>query len=441
MRRVHTLRGRLTLVALVAAAVAVALLVVAFNLVLRSSLDRDANSRLRSRAAAAATAVDADTKRLKISESPNDEAIDSQVWVFAGKRAVLQPNSQPAVQRAAESLAGGRRRFTDVNSRAVRLYALPLTAEHRRVGTVVAGLSLDAYDRTTDIALIASLALAAVLLSAVFLVTWLTIGRALDPVTTMTRAAADWSEHDRDRRFGTARRPDELGELAGTFDALLDRVAASLRHEQQLSAELSHELRTPLARITAELELLRSRERSPEERAEAYGTLARGADQMSRILETLMAAARAEAMPRQGRSLLGAAFEELAEGWSRSDVELDVDASGEAVEAGVDGDVVERILAPLLDNAARHARSNVRLAASRRDGRALVWVTDDGPGVSRGEEEQIFEPGVSGARANGHAGAGLGLSLSRRLARAVGGDVTVSPREEPGAEFLVDLPG
>ena len=106
------------------------------------------------------------------------------------------------------------------------------------------------------------------------MLTWITVGRALAPVREMTASAADWSEHDLAQRFGATPRPDELGELAKTFDALLDRVAASLRHEQRLSAELSHELRTPLARIMAEVELLQRRERPPEERAEAYASSA-----------------------------------------------------------------------------------------------------------------------------------------------------------------------
>src|SRR4051812_36831810 len=187
MSRFKTLRGRLTAFALIAATVAVALLVVAFNVVLRASLDRDANSRLRSRAAAAATTVETEDGRVNVRESPNDKAIDSQVWVFAGSRVLLRPAGSAPVQRSAEALAGRARGFADVPTSDVRLYARPLTRDdNRRVGTVVAGISLDPYDRTTAIALLASLALAAVLLGAVFGVTWLTIGRALDPVAAMT---------------------------------------------------------------------------------------------------------------------------------------------------------------------------------------------------------------------------------------------------------------
>jgi signal transduction histidine kinase len=444
MRRFRTLRGRLTAFAVLAAAVALALLVIAFNLVLAGSLDRDAKSRLRSRAAAAATTVDTEGGHVKVRESASDGAIDAQVWIYEGSRAVLRAAGPPAVQSTAAALAGGPRRFADVSGRDARLYALPLLSEGRRIGTVVVGLSLEPYDRTADIALLSSIVLAAILLGAVCGVTWLTIGRALRPVTAMTRSAAAWSEHEGDRRFGAVPRPDELGELAATFDALLDRVSASLRHEQRLSAELSHELRTPLARITAEVELLQRRERSPEARSEAYDALARSADQMSRILETLMAAARAEAAPQPGRSRLGPALEQLAGEWSgplaQRGVQLVVDGGSEELAVGVDSDVVERIVAPLLENAARYARSEVTVGATRQAEHVRLTVRDDGPGVEAGEEERIFEPGVSAARANGHAGAGLGLSLARRLARAVGGEVSATSDGRPGAAFAVDLP-
>ena len=445
MSRLHTLRSRLTAFTLLAAAGAIALLVVAFNLVLAGSLDRDANSRLRSQAAAAATSVTGNEGRIRIENPAAQSRIDSHVWVFSGGREVLRPAAPPpAVQQQVERMASGRRGFRDVASAHARLYAFPHETDGRRVGTVVVGLSLEAYDRTTDIALLASLALAAVLLAAVFGITWVTTGRALRPVTEMTRAAAAWTEHDRARRFGSAPRPDELGELAATFDALLDRLSASLRHEQRLSAELSHELRTPLARIVAEIELLQRRERPAEEREAAYESVIRSAGQMNRILETLMTAARAEAHLQEGRSELGQSLAQLGETWreplSQRGIELRVPSGGDGVLVGVDADVVERIVEPLLDNAGHHASSLVQLDATRRGGRVLLSIHDDGPGVSADERERIFEPGVRGAAVNGHAGSGLGLALARRLARAAGAEISVQPDGGPGAHFLVDLP-
>ncbi|MEA2392912.1 MAG: hypothetical protein QOJ82_803, partial [Solirubrobacteraceae bacterium] len=415
------------------------------NVVLASSLDADANSRLRSRAAAAATTVTYDRGRLLVHESPDDAAVDRQVWIYQGTRALERPATAPDLQRAADALAGQAHVFDDVPGGDVRLYAAPVTDDGRQVGTVVAAESLAAYDRTSDLALVGSAALGAVLLIAVATLTWIIVGRALGPVRDMTRSAADWSEHDLGQRFGATPRPDELGELGRTFDALFNRVAASLRHEQRLSAELSHELRTPLSRIVAEVELLQRRERSPEDRGEAYDRIARSAEQMSAILETLMAAARAEAQVESGRSEVGQVLVRVAEGWAPALAERDVDVEVRRppapMIAGVDADVVERIVAPLLENASRYARSRVTLSATAGSGRVVLSVADDGPGVPDDERDALFEPGSRRGAANGHGGAGLGLPLARRLAKASGGDVKLaSGAPGAGAEFRVELP-
>jgi signal transduction histidine kinase len=443
MSRFRTLRGRLSALALLATTIAVAVLVLGFNLILGSTLRSDVESRLRTQAAAAATTVGTTPTGLTIRESPNDGALDERVWVFEGSRAIEHPQAHPAVARAARGLAGRTHEFLHVDEPGTQLYALALTHGGRRVGTVVTAESLAAYDRTTAIALTASLALGTFVLIAVYLVTWLTIGRALRPVTDMTRTAAAWSESEIDRRFGPERRPDELGRLAATFDALLDRLAASLRHEQQLSAELSHELRTPLARIAAETELLQRRERSADDRAAAFEVIGRSAEQMRRILDTLMAAARAEGATQRGRSRLAPTLDALAADWTdqlaERGVALAVEGPLDNLHVGADAEVVERVIAPLLDNAGRYARSRVTIDAGRAAGRIVVRVCDDGPGIDPGAEEAIFEPGRRRAGANGHGGAGLGLALARRLARAAGGEVTATAGG-PGATFVVDLP-
>jgi signal transduction histidine kinase len=438
--RLRTLRGRLTALALLAATVAVALMVIGFNVVLARVLDGDIDQRLRSRAAAAATTVRVSDGTLTLRESPDDAAIDARVWAFDGTREVVRPPAAVAVQRAARALAGQDGVYREIDDPETRLYAQRVTADGRQVGTIVVAESMAAYDRTTDLALVGTVILAGLLLAAVFATTWVIVGRALAPVTEMTRSAAQWSAHEPGRRFGAQSRADELGELAGTFDDLLDRVAASLRHEQRLTAELSHELRTPLARIAAEMELLQRRERSPEDRREAYEVVDRSTAQMGRILEALMAAARAEAHLGRGRSELAEAFDELEAQWMSTarerGLELELDAAGQTV--GADAEVVERIVAPLLDNAMRHAGSWIAVEAVAADGHVRVVVRDDGPGIRADRRESVFEPGV-GSEADGHDGAGLGLALSRRLARAAGGDVTVAD-SDGGTTFVVALP-
>jgi signal transduction histidine kinase len=430
-----------TVLTAIAAAAAVALLVIAFNLVLATSLDRDVNRTLRAKAAAAATTTSVTSGRIVVRDSPNDAAIDREVWVYEGGRAIVRPPGSEGSQRAADALSRRPNSFSETPEHEARLHSVALTDHGRQVGSVVVAETLEAYERSTDIALAGSVALGGLLLVVVALLTWAATGRALAPIREMTHAAADWSAHDPERRFGRGPRPDELGELASTFDALLDRLAASLRHEQRLSAELSHELRTPLARIAAKAELLARRPRPREELEEGLRAIALNADEMRSILDMLMTAARADAGLERGRSALGPLLDRIAERWrpllAARGIALDVVAPPD-VDIGVDTEVAERILTPLLQNAERHAVARVSLSAERAGTSVLVHLDDDGTGIPEELREAVFEPGRTGTNGDG---AGLGLPLARRLARATGAEVeAVGHPDGTGARLRVRLP-
>ena len=214
----------------------------------------------------------------------------------------------------------------------------------------------------------------------------------------MTRQAAEWSEHDLDQRFALGPPHDELTELAATLDGLLDRVAASLRHERRFSAELSHELRTPLARVLAESELALRREREPEEYREALDVVRRSADQLSRTVDALVAAARVEA----GGGDVGLANAEdvaanaaaACAGLAASrDVAVEVVPHAEALRIGVDPDLAERILQPVVENACRYGSSRVRVDVARENSSVVFAIDDDGPGVADDEQRAHLRAG------------------------------------------------
>jgi signal transduction histidine kinase len=258
----------------------------------------------------------------------------------------------------------------------------------------------------------------------------------------MTRQAATWSERDVEHRFAVGEPYDELTELAATLDGLLDRLAASLRHEQRFSAELSHELRTPIARVLAESELALRRDRPPEEYREALEVVHRNAEQLARIVDALVAAARHEAAGTRGTADAYSVASEASSGVvGDGHVDLEIKAPDGPVRLGIDADLAERILQPVLENACRYGSSRVQVSIERRDSTVRYVVADDGPGVESDERETIFEPGVRGrlGEAGGLDGAGLGLSLARRLARSVTGDVEVLAGA-PGGRFLIRLP-
>ena len=129
----------------------------------------------------------------------------------------------------------------------------------------------------------------------------------------MTEQAAEWSERDLDRRFELGEPHDELTRLAATLDRLLDRLAASLRHEQRFTAELSHELRTPLARSSPKPSSRSAASARRSDYQDALEAIDRNADEMTRTVETLVAAARHEAGLTQATSDLREAVTAAAE--------------------------------------------------------------------------------------------------------------------------------
>jgi two-component system OmpR family sensor kinase len=440
------LRTRLVLAVLATVIVAFAALIGGFNLVLASRLSHDANDVLRARAAAELSSLVVRNGRIVVPEAPDQPGLESDGWVFAGNRVLEGPRSNQVIRRAAAELAGGPRRRVEVPGQDTRLYSIPVISKGRRIGTVVAGVSLVPYEHTEHVALIASLVLLGALLLMVAVVARWMVALALRPVARMTAQAADWSEHDLDRRFGLGEPHDELTTLAATLDSLLGRVAASLRHEQRFSSEVSHELRTPLARVRAEAELALRHPRSTERYRESLRHVLGAADQMERMIDTLLVVARQEASARHGiadaHEAATRAAESCADMAAGKGVEIEVPGGSSYAQVASDLDLVERILAPVIENACRYGRSRVVVTTEGRNGTVTFSVTDDGPGVTEEDRERIFEPGVRGSAANGDLdleGAGLGLALARRLARAARGDLEAHP-DSRGGRFTIELP-
>jgi signal transduction histidine kinase len=428
-------------------AIAFAVLIGAFNLVLADRLSHDADDVLRARADAALSSLTTKDGQVVVHESPDGAAIESSVWVFARHRQLEGPRSNRAIGKAAATLAEGPRRFKEVLGQDTRLYAVPVTSGGTRLGTVVAAVSLVPYEHTEHVALIASVILVFVLLAILAVVARWIVTLALRPVAEMTAQAAHWSERDFDRRFDLGEPHDELTTLAATLDNLLGRVAASLRHEQRFSSEVSHELRTPLAKVRAEAELALRHTRTGDSYREALGHVLAGADQMERIIDTLLVVAREEANPRRAtadvREAAMHAAASCAEVAAARGIVIDVSGAGAASRVATDGNLVERILVPVLENACRYGESRVTITAERgHNGTVTYAVQDDGPGVPQADLERIFEPGVRGPASSQHGGiegAGLGLALARRLARAAHGDVEAHA-DERGGNFTVVLP-
>ncbi len=437
------IRRRLLLIVLASVAFALAVATWGFNVLLAHSAAQDADTELRDRVGSERSALEVQGGRIRIIESSHEPLADGLIWIFRGTQPLEAPPSRPEALAAARSLISRPAGFVDVDGTDERLYGVPILDGSRRIGTLVAGISLAPYEQTRREALIASLAFALVLLAIVGVAAWWLLRSALRPVARLTEQADAWSEADLDRRFSLGEPRDEITRLAATLDALLGRIAASLRRERLLSAELSHELRTPLAKLTAEAELALRRERTAGEYREALAAVLGNAQQLRRIVEALLAAAQQEAGNRgisEAESVARAAVAGCSRLAADRGVELQVDGVSSSLRVGVEEDLAERILHPVIENACRYGRTSVRVSVDRSDGAVLFTVDDDGPGVADDEREAIFEPAARGsAGQNGSNGAGLGLALARRLARSVAGEV-VALSSERGGRFVVRLP-
>jgi signal transduction histidine kinase len=442
--RAGSLRNRLSWSATLVVALWVLVVAVVGNVLLAAMLAREADGVLLARAEASAATLRIEPSGVvHVIEPQSDQALDVGTWIFARDGAVVDqpPGSSAQLDQQAAALAGKGLRAVDAGLTApVRLLALPVRVGTRQMATVVTTTSLAPYQQVQRLTVVGTIAAAALLLLVVHLVLRVNVSRALRPVQQMSAQAARWSADDIDRRFGPTPRPAELAALAETFDGVLNRLSAVVRHEQQLSAELSHELRTPLARIRSELDWVADRPRDATQLAGAHGAIAAATEAMSEILETLMTTARSGAGTAPGRcsalEVVGRAGERLRQ--LRPGLDVTVDVPSELV-AGVDAVVLDRLLGPVLDNAARYAEHRISVTGRAPAGDVVLTVSDDGPGLPPDSASRVFEPGWRGNPADGHDGAGLGLALAVRLATAVRGSLTARP-DGPGATFDVRLP-
>ncbi|TDQ00669.1 signal transduction histidine kinase [Labedaea rhizosphaerae] len=407
------------------------LLIAGFDVVLGSVLHQQADSALQTRAeAAASTVVPSADGSAQVVETDSDPTLDANTWVYQGARAIERGSGSPQVQHAADLRAAAPGSYATTGS--LRLYSTPVARNGKPFAVVVASINLTPYEHATKVAMSGTALLAVLAVAGAWVVLRITAARALRPVQAMSAQAAAWSERAHTDRFGRHQGYHELDTLAHHLDALLDRLAAVLRHERQLSGELSHELRTPLSRITSEADLLLRRSPDCPEASAIHAAAA----SMSTILETLLSTARLETGLLPGTCLLPDVLAEL--GRPDSAVEPDADL------VGVDAAVASRILAPILDNADRYAVTTVVITARRAGSSITVDVHDDGTGIADDLLERVFEPGFRADPADGHDGGGLGLPLARRLARAADGDVTVLPAGDAtgttGTTVRVTLP-
>ncbi len=291
------------------------------------------------------------------------------------------------------------------------------------------------------------IALPVVLICIVLGAHWLA-RKSLKPVLDITSAAERISAEQLDQRLPVPLARDEIARLTVVLNATFDRLAASYQQAVRFSADASHELKTPLALISITLESLLRRTDLPADAQSEILEVLDDTSRLSTICQNLLLLSRADAgrlqLDRQHaelRAIIEAAMDDaqiLAEP-NRITItaELPPDAAGT-----LDPRCVTQILLNLLENAVKYNQHEglVSVSLSLTPNDFIIRIANTGPGITAEHAAQIFERFFRGDDSRTDFGHGLGLSLSRELARAHGGDLVLESSNAEWTVFLLTLP-
>src|SRR5713101_3839466 len=310
--------------------------------------------------------------------------------------------------------------------------------------TLVAERSLAEVNSTVhDISTLMYFAVPA-LIALVAAAAWYFAGRALRPVEEIRAEAEAITGSTMHRRVPEPRTDDEVGRLARTMNAMLDRLETSAQRQRQFVSDASHELRSPLASIRANLEVaLRHADRAdwPAVASRALAEDERMEDTVGELLELARVDEAHDARPLE--SLPEVDLDELVLDETVRNAQVPIDTT--RVSAGrVHGrrEQLSRAIRNLVDNAQRHAATRVALALSNGDGHVELIVDDDGPGIPVDDRERVFDrfTRLDAARARDAGGLGLGLSMVKAIVEQHGGTVAIEDAPIGGARLVVRLP-
>ena len=273
------------------------------------------------------------------------------------------------------------------------------------------------------------------------LLTWYLAGRALRPVEAIRAQAASITGSTIDRRVPVPESGDEVSRLAVTMNEMLDRLEDAATRQRRFVSDASHELRSPVASIRTQLEVALRRPDRDDWPVIAQRVLAED-ERLEEAVADLVELARLEERDTTADSvevdLDEIVFEECAR-------ERAVPIDTTRVSGGrVLGrrDALARVVRNLIDNAARHAETTVKVSLTDEDGTVELVVADDGPGIAPEDRTRVFErfTRLDEGRARDAGGMGLGLAVVKSTVERHRGTVQIDDNPPHGARFVVRLP-
>lgn len=279
-------------------------------------------------------------------------------------------------------------------------------------------------------------------------------GRALSPIDSMTQTAKLISGQDLSKRIHHKGPADEIGRLAQTFDAMLDRLEATFRREQQFTGDAAHELRTPLTAIKGQLEVTLSRQRTIEEYQTSLQTISQQVERLIHLSSSLLYLNRLEQDQRQFSTenilvidFFNALLDQIRPLAQEKSIHIQTNIPANLQFSG-HMDLLIRLFLNLLDNAIKYTPTggSIKIEAMQTSPNIAFTLQNSGQAIPQQHLPRLFDRFYR-AEADrtrtptGHkSGTGLGLAIAQEIAHIHNGKIVVASEPDHGTTFTVILP-
>ena len=281
------------------------------------------------------------------------------------------------------------------------------------------------------------------------LTAWWIARISLRPLAAFSSTIETITHKNLTEQIDTETTTNELTTLAGSFNALLDRLNHVFESQKRLVADASHGLKTPLSVIRTQCDVVLQRARTPEEYVEALQTIKTYSQNMTRLINNLLSLARLDAgLLSRGdftevslRECIDQAVQTTSQFAAERSVQITTSVDDTILVMGSQTGLMEAFL-NIIENGVRYNREggSVTISGKEKEGKAVITIADTGSGIKENDMEGIFKRFYRGDNVQESEGTGLGLSIVKSVISAHGGEIDVRSEPGKGSCFTVVLP-
>ena len=360
------------------------------------------------------------------------------------------PLSQPAYADALE----GKNSYDTITvggQQPIRVITMPILFEGKLINLVQVGTSLEAVqDTLRNLKIFLFTAVPSVLILAALFARFMA-RRALKPISRIIDTAREIGQgQELSKRIPVLKIKDELGQLALTFNEMMNRLENSFAQMRQFSSDASHELRTPLTVLKGQNELILSKQRKPEEYQEVISSNLEEINYMSKVLEDLFVLSKSDEnqvnldyKPVDLRALVEEVCKHAEILAEEKNIKIII-AFLEPIEIKGDEVRLRQMVWNVLQNGIKYTQQGgeLKISLQNEGDFALLTIQDTGIGIPEEDLHLIFNRfyRVDKARTRDEGGSGLGLCICRQIAEAHKGKIEVESKLGVGTRFKIRLP-